>query len=593
MGDEGAVRAACPVACPGSTLGAFALTEPDVGSDAGALRDGGETDGDGWLLSGQKQWVTNGGHAGHILAFARTNPEVEGGDGISAFLLDASHVTVTREEEKLGLNSSSTADLLLENARVDGDRLLGEEGRGFAIALDALDGGRIGIAAQAVGIAQAAYDTARGYAGERKAFGRRLVDHQAIETKLVNMAVEIEAARLLTYRAAWLKEHARPHKAEGAKAKLYASEMARRQTAEAIQVLGGYGYTKEFPVERYYRDAKITEIYEGTSEIQRIVIARSILGRRREPTGSSEPVRLTKIYTRGGDRGETSLGDGSRVSKLHPRVRRTGTSTSSTRSSGGDRVADGASTTSSYGPERAVRRRRRHHRSDEGRAPRTQEQVDRLEADCDSFNAELAPLKSFVLPGGRSSRRGSFSRAPSAGGPSGRCSRQTSACCPPSTSTGFPTCCSSSRAARTSGRRAALEAWKLLVVFAGSFVAGYLGSMIGLVLGTLRLPLVLLASGDPSAGGDEHRHQRCFCRIRRASPQPRGQGRLARRRVDDASVCRRRARRRVLRPSRPRPAALRCHRGRARVERARPPRAAVPGHPRRSRASPPPSSSAG
>ncbi len=267
-----------PSLASGSTLGAFALTEPDVGSDAGALRTAAKRDGDGWLLSGQKQWVTNGGHAGHILAFARTNPEVEGGDGISAFLLDASQVTVTREEEKLGLNSSSTADLLLENARVDGDRLLGEEGRGFAIALDALDGGRIGIAAQAVGIAQAAYDTARAYAGERKAFGRLLVDHQAIETKLVNMAVEIEAARLLTYRAAWLKEHARPHKSEGAKAKLYASEMARRQTAEAIQVLGGYGYTKEFPVERYYRDAKITEIYEGTSEIQRIVIARSIIG---------------------------------------------------------------------------------------------------------------------------------------------------------------------------------------------------------------------------------------------------------------------------------------------------------------------------
>ena len=267
-----------PSLASGSTLGAFALTEPDVGSDAGALRAAAKRDGDGWLLSGQKQWVTNGGHAGHILAFARTNPEVEGGDGISAFLLEASHVIVTREEEKLGLNSSSTADLLLENARVDDDRLLGEEGRGFAIALDALDGGRIGIAAQAVGIAQAAYDTARAYAGERKAFGRLLVDHQAIETKLVNMAVEIEAARLLTYRAAWLKEHARPHKSEGAKAKLYASEVARRQTAEAIQVLGGYGYTKEFPVERYYRDAKITEIYEGTSEIQRIVIARSILG---------------------------------------------------------------------------------------------------------------------------------------------------------------------------------------------------------------------------------------------------------------------------------------------------------------------------
>ena len=266
-----------PSLASGATLGAFALTEPGVGSDAGALRTAATRDGDGWVLSGQKQWVTNGAHAGHILAFARTNPESEGGSGISAFLLDASQVTVTREEEKLGLNSSSTADLLLDNARVDSDGLLGEEGRGFAIALDALDGGRIGIAAQAVGIAQAAYDVARVYAGERLAFGRRLADHQAIEAKLVDMAVEIEAARLLTHLAAWRKEHGFSHKAEGAKAKLYASEMARRQTAEAIQVLGGYGYTKEFPVERYYRDAKITEIYEGTSEIQRIVIARSIL----------------------------------------------------------------------------------------------------------------------------------------------------------------------------------------------------------------------------------------------------------------------------------------------------------------------------
>jgi alkylation response protein AidB-like acyl-CoA dehydrogenase len=194
-------------------------------------------------------------------------------------VLDAEHIRVTREEEKLGLNSSTTSDLAIEGARVARDRLLHEENHGFRIAMATLDGGRIGIAAQALGIAQAAYDVARAYAQEREQFGRRIGDFQAIQWKLADMATEIDAARLLTYRAAWLKQQGRPHSVDGAKAKLYASEMARRQTAEAIQVLGGYGYTKEFPVERYYRDAKITEIYEGTSEIQRLVIARSILGR--------------------------------------------------------------------------------------------------------------------------------------------------------------------------------------------------------------------------------------------------------------------------------------------------------------------------
>jgi alkylation response protein AidB-like acyl-CoA dehydrogenase len=187
-------------------------------------------------------------------------------------------VRVTRDEEKLGLNSSVTNDIVVEGAHVDRDRLLHEENRGFRVAMTTLDGGRIGIAAQALGIAQAAYDVARVYALERRAFGHRIGDFQAIQHKLANMSMEIDAARLLVYRAAWLKQQGRPHTEEGAKAKLFASELARRQTGEAIQVLGGYGYTKEFPVERYYRDAKITEIYEGTSEIQRLVIARSILG---------------------------------------------------------------------------------------------------------------------------------------------------------------------------------------------------------------------------------------------------------------------------------------------------------------------------
>ncbi|HEX2293550.1 MAG TPA: acyl-CoA dehydrogenase family protein, partial [Gaiellaceae bacterium] len=165
----------------------------------------------------------------------------------------------------------------VEGAEVGRDRLLHDEGRGFTVAMATLDGGRIGIAAQALGIAQAAYDVAREYAKERQTFGKPIGEHQAIQHKLADMSTEIDAARLLTYRAAWLKEQGRPHTEEGAKAKLFASETARRQTAEAIQILGGYGYTKEFPVERFYRDAKITEIYEGTSEIQRLVIARSIL----------------------------------------------------------------------------------------------------------------------------------------------------------------------------------------------------------------------------------------------------------------------------------------------------------------------------
>jgi alkylation response protein AidB-like acyl-CoA dehydrogenase len=275
--DEQKSRFVPPLA-GGETLGAFALTEAEAGSDAGSLRTAATQSGDGWSISGAKQWITNGRHAGTFLLFARTAPDTPGAKGVSAFVLDADHVKVTRDEEKLGLNSSITNDLLVEGAQVGRDRLLHEEGKGFEVAMATLDGGRIGIAAQALGIAQAAYDAARAYSLERKQFGKRIADFQAIQWKLADMATEIDAARLLVYRAAWLKQNGRPHSEEGAKAKLFASEMARRQTAEAIQVFGGYGYTKEFPVERFYRDAKITEIYEGTSEIQRLVIARSILG---------------------------------------------------------------------------------------------------------------------------------------------------------------------------------------------------------------------------------------------------------------------------------------------------------------------------
>ncbi|TML90294.1 MAG: acyl-CoA dehydrogenase [Actinobacteria bacterium] len=277
--DEQKARFVPPLA-RGEQLGAFALTEPEAGSDAGALRTRADADDDGWTITGTKQWITNGAHAGTFLLFARTDPETPGARGVSAFVLDGNDVQATKEHEKLGLHSSSTVDIVVEGAHVGRDRLLHEEGKGFAVAMVTLDGGRIGIAAQAVGIAQAAYDIARAYALERRQFGKRIGEFQAIQWKLADMSTEIDAARLLVYRAAELKQRGEPHTEAGAKAKLFASGVARRHTAEAIQILGGYGYTKEFPVERFYRDAKITEIYEGTSEIQRLVIARSILGLR-------------------------------------------------------------------------------------------------------------------------------------------------------------------------------------------------------------------------------------------------------------------------------------------------------------------------
>jgi alkylation response protein AidB-like acyl-CoA dehydrogenase len=267
-----------PPLARGEGIGCFALTEPGSGSDAGALVTSADETPDGWHVRGAKQWITNAAFGGTVLLFARTDPGTRSARGVSAFILDSDQIAITRTEEKLGLNSSVTNDISVDTL-VDRDRLIGELHRGFRIAMATLDGGRIGIAAQAVGIAQAAYDVARRYALERETFGHRIADYQAIQQKLADMSMEIDAARLLVLRAAWLKDQGRPHTEAGAKAKLFASEMARRQTAEAIQVLGGYGYTKEFPVERYYRDAKITEIYEGTSEIQRIVIARSILGR--------------------------------------------------------------------------------------------------------------------------------------------------------------------------------------------------------------------------------------------------------------------------------------------------------------------------
>ena len=270
--DEQRSRFVPPLA-RGEVIGAFALTETEAGSDAGSLRTAATPTGDGWTITGTKQFISTAEHAGTFLLFARTDPDTPGAKGVSAFVLDAEHIRVTGAEEKLGLNSSTTNSIAIEDAHVGRDRLLHEEGKGFQVAMSTLDGGRIGIAAQALGIAQAAYEAARAYAGERKQFGKAIGEFQAIQWKLADMATEIDAARLLVYRAAWLKQNGRPHTEAGAKAKLFASEMARRQTAEAIQIFGGYGYTKECPVERYFRDATITEIYEGTSEIQRLVIA--------------------------------------------------------------------------------------------------------------------------------------------------------------------------------------------------------------------------------------------------------------------------------------------------------------------------------
>jgi alkylation response protein AidB-like acyl-CoA dehydrogenase len=273
-----------PPLARGERIGAFALTEPGSGSDAGSMitraEEIGPFGGDGFEINGTKQWITNGAHAGSFITFARSEQGTTDASGISCFLVpgDAQGLSVGRVEEKLGLNSSNTVDMVYDGVRVMPEQLLGERGKGFRIAMQTLDGGRITIAAQAVGIAQAAFDLASTYATQRSTFGKPIGAHQGVAFKLADMSVELEAARALTYRAAARKMAGQPHTVEGAQAKLFASGVARRVTGEAIQVLGGYGYSKEFPAERYYRDAKITEIYEGTSEIQKLVIARKLLG---------------------------------------------------------------------------------------------------------------------------------------------------------------------------------------------------------------------------------------------------------------------------------------------------------------------------
>ncbi|MCU0623884.1 MAG: acyl-CoA dehydrogenase family protein [Gemmatimonadaceae bacterium] len=264
----------------GEMLGAFCLSEPDSGSDAASLRTQAVRDGDGWRLTGTKAWVTQGTHADVLLCMARTDtPDArKGSKGISTFILtpDLPGLSVGKKEDKLGLRASPTVQIVLDDCRVPGDRLLGQEGQGFIYAMQSLDHGRLGIAAQAIGIARAAFEAAVAYAAERKQFGQAIKDFQALQFKLADMAARIAAARALLHATATAKDRGESITRFGSMCKLLASETAMWVTTQAVQVFGGYGYVKEYPVERYFRDAKVTEIYEGTSEVQRVVIAREL-----------------------------------------------------------------------------------------------------------------------------------------------------------------------------------------------------------------------------------------------------------------------------------------------------------------------------
>ena len=257
----------------------FGLSESHCGSDAAALRTVARREASGWVLNGSKQWITSGDRAGVIIVWARTSSEVSAAKGISCFLVEggAPGLGIGRKEDKMGLRASTTVSLSFEDLRLPESAMLGASGQGFAIAMAALEGGRLGIASQAVGIGTAALQAAVRYARERKAFGKPIGDYQALRFMLADVDMELSAARLLVLRAAALKEAGRPFTREGSMAKLFASEKANRACDVAVQVHGGYGYIDEFPVERHYRDARVTTIYEGTSEIQRVVIGRDLL----------------------------------------------------------------------------------------------------------------------------------------------------------------------------------------------------------------------------------------------------------------------------------------------------------------------------
>lgn len=261
----------------GSALGAYALSEPGAGSDVVAMKMTAKKEDGEYVLNGSKVWITNGGVADIYVVFAKTDHDAKH-KGITAFIVEkgTEGFTFGKKEKKLGIRSSPTTELIFENCRIPEANRLGAEGEGFKIAMTTLDGGRSGIAAQAVGIAQGAMDAAVDYAKEREQFGKPIANNQGISFKLADMATDIEAARLLTYQAAWLESNDKPYSEASAMAKLFAGDAAMRHTVEAVQIFGGYGYTKDYPVERYMRDAKITQIYEGTNEIQRLVIGRSV-----------------------------------------------------------------------------------------------------------------------------------------------------------------------------------------------------------------------------------------------------------------------------------------------------------------------------
>ena len=262
--------------------GAFGLSEPGAGSDPGSMLTTARKDGDHWVIDGQKQWITSGAHAGVIVVWARTGDkkELPGTRGISCFLVEGGTpgLKIGKAEDKMGIRGSNTVSLSFENCRVPASALLGELNGGFKIAMMALDGGRIGISCQAIGIARAALEEAVAYAKDRKQFNKPIADFQAIQWKLADMQLSLDAAHLLAMRAAWLKENRRVFSREASMAKVFATEAANRIADEAIQIHGGYGYTREFAAERHLRDVRVTKIYEGTSEVQRIVIARSVLG---------------------------------------------------------------------------------------------------------------------------------------------------------------------------------------------------------------------------------------------------------------------------------------------------------------------------
>lgn len=268
-----------PSLASGEQIGGFALTEPHAGSDAGSLKTRARRDGHGYVLDGAKQFITSGREAGTVITFAVTDPAA-GKRGITAFIVptDNPGYKVVRVEDKLGQQASDTCQIAFDNLRLSTDNRLGEEGDGYRIALANLEGGRIGIAAQSVGMARAAFEVARGYANERQAFGKTLIEHQAVAFRLADMATQIAVARQMVHHAAALRDAGKPALVEASMAKLFASEMAEKVCSAAIQTLGGYGYLKDFPLERIYRDVRVCQIYEGTSDIQRIVIARSLGG---------------------------------------------------------------------------------------------------------------------------------------------------------------------------------------------------------------------------------------------------------------------------------------------------------------------------